>query len=475
MYQLSDTIAAVSSPGSGQRVIIRVTGPETISLCRQIFTPTIEKDKAGLVAGSVIIDDELKIDAVLYLFLAPHSYTAETLAEFHLDANKSITEQLLSSLFAKGLRMAGPGEFTARSYLNGKIDLAQAEAVGEIISSSNKFQLDAAEKLLAGRLTEKTANIQSAIIDCLSLIEAGLDFSQQDIEFISTVQATERLLEIKSKLRQLLADSISYESVIDLPAVGIAGSPNAGKSSLLNKLLGKERSIVSNQRKTTRDVLGGLVTLDKCKCVLFDCAGLIKKPENILDELAQTAAVETLRNSLVVMFCVDVSKSEWAEDVEIRKLIDAKFLIPIATKTDLITKEELPGKSQKLKDIFGADFLPVSTETGGGMESLCRELDDKIIELTNAPTAKPRVQTSCTPYKTTSVWQNAVALTARHKQVVTEAIDNITEAVDELKTGNDEVTAMLLRAAYQSLANIEHEHVDEKILENIFSNFCIGK
>lgn len=466
MYQLSDTIAAVSSPSSGQRVIIRMTGPETINVCQQVFTAAIGKSKVGLITGEICVDNELKIDAVLYLFLAPHSYTGETLAEIHINANKSITEALMSCLFARGLRMAGPGEFTARSYLNGKIDLTQAEAVGEIISSSNKFQLDAAEKLLAGRLTENTTNIRAAIIDCLGLIEAGLDFSWQDIEFISSAQAIDRLTKIKTQLEQLLADSISYESVIDLPAVGIAGAPNAGKSSIVNKLLGEERSIVSNQRKTTRDVLSGLVTLKKCKCVLFDCAGLIKNPKNILDQLAQTAAVETLRNALVVLFCVDVSKNNWAEDVEIRKLVDTKFLIPIATKADLIGEKELPEQLQKLNDLFDTDFLPVSTETGDRIKSLRQTLDNKIIELTTAPTATAL---------SASVWQNTIALTARHKQAVTEAISNVTEAVNELKAGNDEVAAMLLRSAYQSLSNIEHEHIDEKILENIFSRFCIGK
>ncbi len=276
MYELNDTIVAVSSPTWDKKVIVRITGPNTIDKVEQVFSPKIPRGKRGLIRGSVAIDDELKIDAKLYLFLAPNSYTGETLAEIHIHTNSAVTEVFMASLLAKGLRMAGPGEFTARAYLNGKIDLAQAEAVNEIITSSNKFQLAAAEKLLSGRLAETTEKIRSELMDCLSLIEAGLDFSGEDIEFISRPEAVERLVGIRGELEQLLSGNISYESVIDLPAVGIAGAPNAGKSSLLNKLLGRERSIVSEQRKTTRDVLTGLLTLRHCRCVLFDCAGLMQ-------------------------------------------------------------------------------------------------------------------------------------------------------------------------------------------------------
>ena len=224
-----------------------------------------------VISGKLAIDNELEIDAQLYLFPAPHSYTGDDVAELHIQTNSAVVETLMGSFFSRGFRMAGPGEFTARAYLAGKIDLAQAEAVNEIVVSSNTFQLAAAEKLLSGRLAEATAKIQSELMDCLSLIEAGLDFSGEDIEFVTRDQAEKRIFGIKTELESLLAGSIRSEAIIDLPAVGIAGAPNAGKSSLLNKLLGEERSIVSHKRKTTRDVLTGLLSLAHCRCVLFDC------------------------------------------------------------------------------------------------------------------------------------------------------------------------------------------------------------
>ena len=481
MYDLNDTIVAVSSPTSDKRVIVRITGPETIETCKKIFDPSVSirrrtKDEGRgtrLVTGSVTIDNELEVDAQLYLFLAPHSYTGDDVAEIHIYTNPAVTEVLIGNLLGKGLIMAGPGEFTARAYLNGKIDLAQAEAVNEIIVSSNAFQLAAAEKLLSGRLSENTAKVRSAIMDCLSLIEAGLDFSAEDIELETGADLIKRLLEIKTQLEQMLSGSIRYESLIDLPAVGIAGAPNAGKSSLLNKLLGKERSIVSHMRKTTRDVLTAVCMLGHCRCVLFDCAGLMRQPEDVLDELAQQAAVEALRNSAVVVFCVDISKADWSEDISIRELIEPKILISVATKCDLVTEQVLSHRLAELNELFGIELLLTSTETGAGLELLRETIDRKIIEL---EPGFETVKSGATPLFEST--QSSVALTARHKQAVTETIENVSDSISELRAGNDEVAAMMLRAAHEAVSGIESStcsHVDEQILEQIFSRFCIGK
>jgi tRNA modification GTPase len=413
-----------------------------------------------VLSTSIAIDDELQIDALLYVFPAPHSYTGDEVVEIHAYTNPAVTEALIGNLLERRLRAAQPGEFTARAYLNGKLDLAQAEAVNEIIVSSNEYQLAAAEKLLEGRLGQTTARLREGLMELLSLIEAGLDFSEEDIEFIARPEAIKRLIAVKGELSELLSDSIGLESLVDLPAVGIAGAPNAGKSSLLNALLGRERSIVSPQRKTTRDVLTGVCTLAHCRCVLFDCAGLLMQPEGILDELAQQAAIEALRNSTVVIFCVDASKTDWSQDAAIRTLIEPKVLLPAATKCDLVPQQILAERLVALNKLFGADFLPISAKTGAEMDPLREAIDGKLTERFDVPRA------------------SALALTARHKQMVTEAMAHVGEAADELKAGNDEVAAMMLRAAYQGLSDIEQPaaaHIDEQILGQIFNRFCIGK
>jgi tRNA modification GTPase len=289
--------------------------------------------------------------------------------------------------------------------------------------------------------------------------------------------------------------------------VGITGAPNAGKSSLLNKLLGKERSIVSHKRKTTRDVLTALCTLAHCRCVLFDCAGLTPSlvarcsshgsratgdgPRDVLDELAQQAAIEALRNSTVVVFCVDISKADWSEDISIRELIYSSCverdaycvkentqyairntkLIPVATKCDLLSEQVLSNRLAELNELFDADFLAISVETGDSIKLLREKIDNKIIEITlGSLSRETQYAIRDTKYE--------IALTARHKQAVTEAIENVSESISELRAGNDEVAAMMLRAAYQAISGIESAaggHVDEQILEQIFSRFCIGK
>jgi tRNA modification GTPase len=471
-YGLNDTIVAISSPGGGARAIVRIAGDKTVEVCRRIFSGFGPKGESGVFCGDVAIDDELRVDAALYLFLAPHSYTGEDIAEIHIAANPAVAEALIGKLLRGGLRMAGPGEFTARAYLGGKIDLTQAEAVNEVVVTSNTFQLAAAEQLLSGRLSESVGQARSAIMDCLSLIEAGLDFSGEDIEFIGRQEAIERLEGIRKQLEALLTGGISYESVMDLPAVGVAGAPNAGKSSLVNALLGSQRSIVSHERKTTRDVLTGVLTLAHCRCVLFDCAGLVSEPEGILDELAQRAAIEALRNSTVVVFCVDASKSDWTEDCSIRIRADTKAFIPVVTKSDLLSKDALTGRIAELKALFGAEFLATSAMTGAGIELLREAIDKEICGLGLGSRTLPFSENV----------GSFVALTARHRQAVTEAIQNIRGAIDEFRAESDqggaEVAAMMLRAAHQCICGIEQPggaEVDEQILDRIFSRFCVGK
>ncbi len=521
MYDLNDTIVAVSSAAGGARSIVRVTGPQALAICERVFEPgpcsEINNQQSTiknrtLLSGSVRIAEDLTADALLYPFLAPHSYTGQDLIELHVQAAPCLVEALLERLLAEGCRAAGPGEFTARAYLNGKLDLAQAEAVNEVVSSSNALQLEAAERLLGGRLTKMTDRIRSGLLDILSLIEAGLDFSGEDIEFISKELAAQRLTDIQRALEDLLAGSVRYEALMDLPAVGIAGAPNAGKSSLLNALLGWERSIVSPQAKTTRDVLTGVLTWEdggrkagdrvvgwglphqgSCggrdrwgephptdepsarlfQCVLFDCAGLIPLPDNVLDELAQHAAIEALQRCTAVLFCVDSAKADYTEDLAIRTLIQPKSVIHVATKSDL-SADDANRSMQKLHTSFGAEFLSVSATTHAGLEELVRVIEHAVRSV--PARAYPQEHGKITPHGvTTNEEAGVLALTARHRQAITEAVESVRQAIAEVQRGRDEVAAMMIRAACEAVSGIEQQHLDEQVLDRIFSRFCVGK
>ncbi|MGD0571964.1 MAG: tRNA uridine-5-carboxymethylaminomethyl(34) synthesis GTPase MnmE [Sedimentisphaerales bacterium] len=459
VYNSTDTIAAISSPNNDHRVIARLAGPQTLDILNHICASPVA-DKAGITTCRI---SDINIDAAVYLFRSPRSYTGDDLAEIHLWANQAITEKLMEKLLSLGARPASAGEFTARAYLNNKIDLAQAEAVNEVITASNTFQLAAAENLLAGRLGRLSKLIRESILDLLSRLEANLDFSTEDISPANKADIIAKLNETINLLNDLLAGSIRSESTLDLPAVGIAGTPNAGKSTLLNKLLGRQRSIVSHQRKTTRDVLTGEFELPGCRCVLFDCAGLIMKPENILDELAQQAAIEAIRNAMVVVFCVDIAKPEWAEDIAIRQLINQSNLTAIATKTDLLSEEIIAERLSKLNLLFGCDFLPVPAHSGTGIDNLKAQIAERIIAATSGQD------------KSAPADKYGIALTARHRQAINNAIHDIIQAKKEIKAGSEELAAMMLRTAYNQLSNIEQHNIDEQILDRIFSRFCIGK
>lgn len=456
----TDTIVAVSTAAGGLRSIVRITGPDTLATCERVLAAPIALRANGILPGRVTVAAGVTVDGRLYLFFAPHSYTGETLAELHIHASPVLVATLVQSLLAMGLRPAGPGEFTARAYLNGKMDLAQAEAVNEIIAGSNRFQIEAAERLLSGRLTETTRAARSALVDCLSLIEAGLDFSTEDIAFIGPGEAAARLSRIKNQLEGLLTGSIRYESLIDLPSIGIAGAPNAGKSSLLNAMLGHERSLVSDRPKTTRDVLSGLLRTDRFQCVLFDCAGLLVAAEDILDQLAQRAAVEALRHSRVVIFCVDAAKPDISEDLAIRALVGPEAVLYVATKADLLDTSELDRATARLAEAFGRPFLAVSALTGQGLERLPDLIDRSLVAGQGHAGADGHA---------------ATALTARHRQVVSDAIASVTEATTQLEQGAEEVAAAMIRAACQALSEIEQQPIDEEVLDRIFSRFCVGK
>jgi len=468
MYQTDyDTIAAVSSPGSDKRVIIRISGSKTLNCLREICSPVINPDTRGIYKTGIRIDNELTLPAFIYFFVKPYSYTGQYLAEIHFYSNPEITQTLLESIFGSGVRLARPGEFTSRAFLNGKIDLAQAEAVNEVITSSNKLQLQAAEKLLEGKLAKNITEIHHNLLDCLSLIEASLDFSDQQIELIRTNEAVKKIEAQRRNLSRLLSENISYEVTMELPSVGIAGVPNAGKSSLLNALTGSQRSIVHHTRHTTRDVLSCKAKLKHNECIIFDSPGLLSRPSNIFEKLSCNTALQNLKSASIFVFCVDASKKDYKEDIGIFELIKqdtpAKEFIPVMTKTDLPGSKEVKERKKIIDKTFNCTFFPTSSLTMEGIETLKSEIDSHLLKnyggsenLSGEPSS-------------------GIALTARHRRLVEETIENLNQAIINLKTDSWEIAAMLIRTSIEQLSIIENQPIDEQILDNIFSKFCIGK
>ncbi|MFI4912770.1 MAG: tRNA modification GTPase [Sedimentisphaeraceae bacterium JB056] len=460
MYESSDTITAVSSgSANGLRHIIRLSGNEAANAL-SIFSPCINASERGIINGRLDIM-RMSFDAIAYVFPKGQSYTGDELIELHVECPLCITEKILEKLCENNnVRLAEAGEFTARAFFNGKLDLTQAEAVAQIVSGSNAFQLQAAQKLLKGRLSEKISNLRRQILELLSLLEAGLDFSEEDITFITESQAAKRVEQITSGLRELITNNIKYERMIGLPAIAITGCPNAGKSSLMNAMLGKERSIVSSVRATTRDVISEVFEFDRFSCILSDCAGIIK--DNAIDEIdaiAQNSAMETIKSSDMVIFCVDITKTDFTDEQTLFECF-SNNTIALATKSDKLTENELQKRIAKLESIFNIKFTPICTSKNDDVIVFIKMLENELALLCGSSKGSEEV----------------IAVNRRHYQTLEKVLANVSDGLKEVKNGNDELTAMYLRSSYMELSDLnEQQSIDESILDTIFSNFCIGK
>ncbi|OHB58140.1 MAG: hypothetical protein A2Y12_07700 [Planctomycetes bacterium GWF2_42_9] len=500
MYNVNDTIIAVSSGTTPSiKKIIRISGDNTYAILKLLFnaahcekkgtdtayggqtprfirgandydlsqSPFFQKQKK--ITPAAIDIDGFYADCFVYSFVSPHSYTGEDLAEIHICGCDEIVEKLFASILSAGCRTAHAGEFTYRAYINGKVDLSRAEAIAQMIESSNQFQLAAAQKLFGGSIEKKVAQIRKDILELLSLIEAALDFSAEDIEIISRKKAKDAADKILNNLRELLSGSITFEQISQAPTVVIFGAPNAGKSSLVNALIGENRSIVSDLSGTTRDVLEHWLKLENCDCVLLDSAGILTQTDDILQILANEAALRAINDATVLIFCVDASKKDYVEDLGILKQIcrgepacspigqthrSAPTTIFTATKCDLLNN-----KISAVEDLFKQRFLQTSVKNKTGIDELKKAIEQNILKQTSTSTEQA----------------GKTALTERHRNAVSEAAKNIENAAAEIQNGSEEIAAYVLRSALQNLSKLETEHIDEAILDNIFSRFCIGK
>jgi tRNA modification GTPase len=459
MYVLDDTIVAISSPtvmvGQLGRTLIRISGPNAFSVfASQLPRPV----RRGIYKLHLQLPQNIDIDCIGYAFPSPASYTGQDMLELHLTAAPCAVEAAYQQIIQSGLRQAQPGEFTQRAYLNGKLDLAEAEAVMHIVSASNIGQIAAAERLLSGGLADKIIHLQNEILELLSLVEAGLDFAEEPIELISPSLAITRIKTLAHRIKQLLDGAVRCEEVMGLPSVGLAGLPNVGKSSLMNALTAHQRSIVSDVQGTTRDVLAEVLELDSSRCVLFDCAGLKLAAADTMEQLAHQAATEALSAASIILFCVDLSLNNLEKVAEIFHLFPKTPKVGVATKSDLYTSEQIEDRLKQMREQFAIEFVPVSTKTSAGLDILKNKLARTLL---SAQSGQNETDTG-------------IAINLRHRQKLQSALKHLSEAADEIKD-HPEIAAMSLRQARQELGGLEHEAVDERILDVIFSKFCIGK
>ena len=448
---LEDTIAAIATPnGVGAISIIRISGNKAIPVADSIFKGKSRITDArshtvhyGKIDGG---QNDFIDDVLLTIFKSPNSYTGEDVVEISCHGNPLIGQKIIDLLLKRGVRIAEPGEFTKRAFLNNKIDLAQAEAVMEIISSRSDASLRGARNQLDGLLSDNVALLRNSLLNTLSFLELELDFAEEELEFVAKDELLEKTNSIIKKIDDLI-DSYNVGRVIrDGVNVAIVGKPNVGKSSLLNFLLKESRAIVSHVPGTTRDVIREEITIDGILFKLFDTAG-IRLSEDSIEKEGVRRSNETIINSDLVLFINDVEQG-YSEELyqELRQLTKEDRIITVMNKIDLEIEVNM------------LDGLKVSAITGQGIDNLIARMKQSALDNANYSE------------------KSAIVSNIRHFQCLRSARNSLSDAVLSINQKySGEFVAVDLKNAADFLGEIIGEVTSEDVLNNIFSKFCIGK
>lgn len=458
--KVTETIAAIATPSGNSGIgIVRVSGDEAIEVVDKIFKSNKKDKKLSDVKshtihyGNIMDDDEVIDEVLVMVMKGPHSYTAEDTVEIDCHGGMLILRKILELLLINGARVAEPGEFTKRAFLNGRIDLSQAEAVMDVINAKNDFALKSSVEQLKGSVSNKIKEIREMIIYHIAYIESALD----DPEHISLDGYDDEIMQMLNKVDTDISKMIDNFDNGRIMSEGvktvILGKPNAGKSSLLNLLLGEDRAIVTDVEGTTRDTLEESIIFNGLTLNIVDTAG-IRETEDIVEQIGVNKARELAEKGDLIIYVVDGSKNLDENDRKIIELIKDKQTIILLNKSDIdsvINKDEL-------QKIVGNDVIEFSAKTGEGMELL----ENKIKELF---------------YSGTINYNDQLYITnARHKEALLNAKESIGQVINSVNSGMPEdFYSIDLMDAYTYLGLIIGESVEDDLVNEIFSKFCMGK
>lgn len=442
---LDDTIAApATAPGRALRGIVRVSGTRSLDCAAAVFRGGDLRAAltASIVTGDVLLPRNLgPVPAMAYVWPGTRSYTRQPTVELHLPGSPPILDAVLELLCQAGARLARPGEFTLRAFLAGRLDLTQAEAVLGVIDARGSEQLQTALSQLAGGLAGPLADLRSRLLDLLAHLEAGLDFVDEDIEFISAAELIHQLTAASQQVTQLAERMRSRRDPADLPRVVLVGPPNAGKSSLLNALAGQDSAIVSPQAGTTRDYVTARFTIDGQEFLLIDTAGEDRfASENSIAGLAQATANREQRNADVTLHCIDATTAN--SIISAKSTIDGDHQLLVWTKCDRALPPDSAG-------------IATSSHTGAGLDALRRVIAGRLAELSSGAVASTAARCGESLDRAAAALTHATELAGRQ--------------------AGEELVAAEVRAALEGLGEVAGAVYTDDVLDRVFSRFCIGK
>lgn len=481
--KLTDNIVALATPsGAGAIAVIRVSGPDAIELIAPVFKAKSKKDIREQASHTLhlgnMIDGERILDEVLVsVFHGPKSYTGENTIEISCHGSPYIQQEIIQLLIRKGCRSAEAGEFTLRAFLNGKMDLSQAEAVADLISSENQASHQMAMQQMRGGFSNEIQKLRQELLNFASLIELELDFAEEDVEFANRDEFQKLVSKIQQVLKRLI-DSFAVGNVLKngIP-VAIVGEPNVGKSTLLNALLNEERAIVSEIAGTTRDTIEDEISIGGIGFRFIDTAG-IRETEDVVESIGIKRTFEKINQAQVVLYLFDASRLFGPEQssrhpelvsgsqegstptvkqikVEIEKIknqFPQKPLVILANKVDQLNPEQIEDLKSQISGL-----TTISAKSGEGVE----DLQQKLLQFVNTGELRNN---------------NTIVTNSRHYNALLSALEEINKVQDGLNHNlSGDLLAIDIREALHYFGEITGEITNDDLLGNIFANFCIGK
>lgn len=452
--ETEDTIAAVATPpGRSALGIVRISGKDCSAILPKVFVPRKEREIVAFrpTLGKVLLSPQKYLDeALLTYYEGPHSYTREDLAEITCHGNPYILEQVLGRVISEGARLAHPGEFTFRAFLNGRLDLVQAEAVRDLITADSLYQVELALDQLGGYLSTRFQELRTKFIELISMMEGNIDFSEeQHYSFIDHENAAQRLAQIRNEVKSLLGTFERGRLIREGFRVALVGKPNVGKSSLFNALLGENRAIVTSTAGTTRDYIQERLRIGNHLVILLDTAGIRESSEEIEKE-GMKRSREIIDQAELIVFLTDGSQPLDQQDLDLWSELKNKDRLVIAHKSDL------PGfEASVVEQNTG---VSVSSVTGAGIDGLIQMIQENI---------ESRIRYSA---------EDSMISNMRHRDILMQVIRALERAIAGTEARMSEEFVLLdLHEALRLIGEITGEVTIEDIYQHIFSSFCIGK